>query len=146
MSLSSSNSKKKSWLVSIVSILIFSFIIIGYYIWNRPARDVQHEASAIHISADSLFKAYVSNEKNANQLFLDKTLTVSGKVGSVSKNADGKTIVFLQTEDPMFGINCTLEDSTATINNSEQIELKGVCTGYTSDVILIRCYLTKKVL
>jgi tRNA_anti-like len=47
--------------------------------------------------------------------------------------------VLLKTDDLMFGVNCTMEDD-AQVKTGEQISIKGICTGYLTDVVLIRCY------
>ena len=141
MSAKTVHSKKIFWLKILIAFLLLSFIAFGLYVWYRPARDVQREEARTSITADSLFTTYVSNEKTANAVFLDKAVQVSGTIGSVSQNADGKTILFLQTADPMFGVNCTMEESSVSVKEGDQVTLKGICTGYTTDVILIRCYL-----
>lgn len=125
-----------------IAIVLFILFLLVYLIWNRPARDIEQETPAVKIEADSLYKVYSSNEKYANKIYLDKALLVSGIVGAISKNADGKTVFFLQTSDPMFGVNCTMEESVK-INQGDSVQVKGICTGFTTDVILIRCYLNK---
>jgi len=45
----------------------------------------------------------------------------------------------LDTGDPMYGIACTLitiEPATGNVKPGEKITVKGICTGYLSDVVL----------
>lgn len=128
---------------------IFLFILLGLgllsclyalLLWKSGPREVQQEAG-IPITADSLFSAYSLNEKKANQLFLDKIVVVTGIISSVSKNQDGKTVVLLQTSDPMFGISCSMEQESIALKEGNTVSMKGICTGFLTDVVLIRCSL-----
>lgn len=129
--------------IRIILLLIVVFSIFGsayawFFVWNKPKQDVK-DAKAIQVTASQLFGEYNTNEKSANTNYIDKVVAVTGVVGTVSKNAEGKTVVLLKTEDLMFGVNCTLEEA-ADIKAGEQVTLKGICTGYLTDVVLIRCY------
>lgn len=126
-------------------IILFTVAAVSFYawlyIWNKPQLNVEH-SSAVKVTAAALFSEYSSNEKEANAKYIDKVVEVSGVVNSVAKNSEGKTVVLLKTDDLMFGVNCTLEQA-ADIKADESISLKGICTGYLTDVVLIRCYKTK---
>jgi hypothetical protein len=63
-------------------------------------------------------------------------------VASVKTNQEGKTVAVLKTSDPMFGVQCTMKETT-TLQAGQQVVLKGICTGYLMDVVLIDCYLWK---
>jgi len=109
-----------------------------FFVWNKPMQDVKN-AKAISVPATVIFNEYSANEKTANTKYIDKIVEVTGEVNSVSKNSEGKTVVLLKTDDLMFGVNCTMEDD-AQVKTGEQISIKGICTGYLTDVVLIRCY------
>jgi hypothetical protein len=135
--------RKKSLLLLLLLLIAISGIYFFYTrIWNPSPRDIAIE-KAIEISADSLFLSYTTDEKKANALFLDKAIQVSGVVADLKKNEEGKTTIFLQTSDPMFGVNCTMEGDVASIKKGDTVTIKGICTGYLTDVILIRGYLVK---
>ena len=70
-------------------------------------------------------------------------IEVTGAVAGINTNQEGKTIVQLQSNDALFGVNCTMEKETG-IKQGETVTIKGVCSGFTTDVILIRCYLIKQ--
>jgi tRNA_anti-like len=132
--------------IKILILLIFILALLGssyawFFVWNKPQQNVK-SATAIPVQATVLFSEYSSNEKNANTKYIDKIVEVSGKVSTVSKNSEGKTVVLLQTDDLMFGVNCTMEEDVE-IKEGEAVSLKGICTGYLTDVVLIRCYKTK---
>lgn len=131
---------KRIFLLSLVVLLIGAGY--AYYIWNKPARDVSNE-TAIKISAVSLFDSFANNEAAANKSFLNKAVEVTGKVVSIKKNQAGNTVMYLQTSDPVFGINCTFKNNTDVITKGSTITFKGICTGYLSDVIVNNGILVK---
>lgn len=112
----------------------------AWYVWNKPARNVQHE-EALAINAQALFDAFNTNEAQANQLYLNKAIAVTGNVAGLAKNKEGKTVVSLQTTDPMFGVQCTLLQPNSLPAVGATVTIKGICTGFLMDVILIDAYL-----
>src|SRR5665647_3232155 len=125
-------------------VLIFSILLlvciagIWYFIFYKPThyqRDVLAENS-VSVTADELVNNYETNEHKGDSLFLNKAVTVTGKVTDVRKNQEGKTIIFLESKDPMSNVSCTLQ-SPANITPGNNVTVKGVCAGYLSDVILI---------
>ncbi|MEO8713043.1 MAG: hypothetical protein ABI405_13010, partial [Parafilimonas sp.] len=107
----------------------------AYYVWNKPARDVAEE-TGIKITAVAIFDSFSYNENAANTLFINKAIEVTGKVSEVKKNQAGQTVVYLQSSDPVFGVNCTFKQDPGIIEKGSTITFKGICTGYLSDVIL----------
>ncbi len=121
------------------TILSIAAAYIWLFIWN-PAPPSIEETKAISIDAVTLFNAFSQNEKKANADYLDKVLQVRGEVTNITTNADGITVILLKTDDMMFGINCTMEEKNSSIKTGDQVRLKGLCTGYLTDVVLIRCH------
>lgn len=127
------------FLLTAVILLIAAALYVWFFIWNKPQLNVA-DAKGIKVEAAVLFNAYSSNEQSANTNYLEKILEVSGEVTSVTRNTEGFTVVLLKTDDPMFGINCTLEQKDVRVKEGDTVTLKGICTGYLTDVVLIRCY------
>ena len=108
------------------------------YHYNKPARNVAAE-TGIPVTATELYYKFTSNELQANQAYLNKVLQVSGQVLEVKSMPNAAKVVVLNTGDPMFGVVCTLntiEPATGNVRPGEKITIKGVCTGYLSDVVL----------
>ena len=100
--------------IRVIIILIVVFSLMGsayawFFIWNKPKQDVK-DAASIPVSATVIFNDYSTNEKSANTKYIDKIVEVTGEVNNVSKNAEGKTVLLLKTDDLMFGVNCTMEE------------------------------------
>jgi len=133
--------KIKTIVLLIVAIALLGSAYAWFFVWNKPQQNVK-SATPIPVQATTLFNEYSTNEKTANAKYIDKIVEVSGTVSSISKNSEGKTVVLLKTDDLMFGVNCTMEENTE-LKEGETVSLKGICTGYLTDVVLIRCYKTK---
>ncbi len=127
--------KRKKILLLAVIFMIIAGLGYGYYIWNKPARDVSKE-TGIQITATAIFDSFSNNEQTADAHFLNKAIEVTGKVTSFKKNQAGATVVYLESSDPVFGVNCTFKEDPGTIEKGTSITFKGICTGYLSDVIL----------
>jgi DNA/RNA endonuclease YhcR with UshA esterase domain len=115
--------------------MIVSYVWMFY--WNKPQQNIKN-AKAISITATELFNEYSTAERTTNDKYIDKIIEVTGEVLSTSKNNEGKQVILLKTDDPMFGINCTMEEE-ATVKEGEAVTIKGICTGYLTDVVIIRC-------
>jgi hypothetical protein len=132
--------KMKIPIVLLLLVAVAGGIFGWFFYWNKPQTSIQ-DASSVSVSANELFTRYSADEQEANKTYIDKIVSVTGEVSSVAKNNEGKTVVMLKTNDPMFGINCTMEQEVA-IKTGETLTLKGICTGYLTDVVVIRCYKT----
>jgi hypothetical protein len=124
-----------------VLVLVVIAVSYGLYQWYKPHRNVQNEEAVI-VTAPALYKAFQANEKDPR--YLDKAIQVSGVITETKTNQAGKTVCILQTDDLIFGINCTFTKNT-TLQPQQQVTIKGLCTGYLSgaDVVLIDCDLVK---
>lgn len=130
--------KKVLFLVLIIGL---AFAVTGLYYYNKPIESLKSAPAAFQLSADSLFAAYETDETAANARFLDKTMEVYGKILNVNKDTSGISLT-LRTNSEMFGVICKLEDKSVPESNfsvGQPIRLKGQCTGYLMDVVLVRC-------
>ena len=108
------------------------------YSYSKPPRNVVSE-TGIPVTATELYAKFTSDQLQANQVYLNKVLQVSGQVLQVKSSPYAGSIVVLNTGDPMVGIACSLNklDSTARpVKPGERITIKGICSGYLSDVVL----------
>lgn len=132
---------KKSYII-IILIIILSVVWVVFRMYNKPHRDPLSEVS-IKISATELFRSYENDEAAANGLYLDKVVEVSGKISEITTNQELKPIVSLETENPMFGVRCTMESPTINVKRGDSVTVKGICTGYLSDVVIIKATLVE---
>jgi hypothetical protein len=131
------------WSLLFVLIIIVTGGFIGYKMYNKPHRNVE-AAKGIAIAATQLITAYENNEADANSKYLDKVLEVTGEITEVSKNQKAETVITLKGTD-MGGIICTLEGTAVTeAKPGTSVTIKGICTGYLTDVVLVRSVVQAK--
>lgn len=61
-------------------VLILLGASIAYYLYNKPHRDIVSEEAEIELSAADLSASYEKNTEQANNLYLDKVVKVTGNV------------------------------------------------------------------
>ena len=131
-----------------ITLLLFLVITItggfvGYKMWTKPHRNVE-AATALTTTATTIATAYESNEATANTQYLDKVIAVSGEIATIANNQKGETVITLKGSD-MSGVICTLEGAApSAIKAGEAVVIKGICTGYLTDVVLVRCIVQAK--
>jgi flagellar basal body-associated protein FliL len=129
----------KKWvkvLLIIVVIGILGAAGVVYYVYNRPHRDVTKE-KGVQLSAQALYDAFRTNEADANKLYLDKAVEMTGEVAEVSTNQDGNVVVNFKTNDPLVVINCTFKENPGALQPGQTITFKGICTGYIPDANVV---------
>jgi hypothetical protein len=108
---------------------LITFYGAKYYMTHKPARDVTKE-QGIGITADSLYKAYATNETMADSLYTNKAIQVTGEVLKVSKDDNNQTSVELKTSDSSVTVNCKFKTDPGEIKAGNSITFKGICTGF----------------
>ncbi len=124
----------------VVYISLLLALIIGYFAWTNamaPHASLAKSPIDFVLSPEELLLAFEEDEETANKKYLDKVIEVSGKVVK-TEESNGKTSIYLDANNPLSNIIFQLEKSEEEIKLGDQIKLKGICTGYLLDVILVR--------
>ena len=127
----------------IISILIFGSLcfFIVYQTYNTPHRNIMGSTKDISLTADKIMDDFFSDESKANKRYLDKIIEVSGIISEL-KVVKEKGIITLKTTQDFGNVLCHLSEDTSqdiqTLSEGQRITLKGVCTGYLMDVILVK--------
>ena len=130
-------------IIGLVIVLGLIGAIFGYQQYAKTLDKTADLKSDITLNAQDLFLAYESDESAANKKFLDKIVEVKGVVAS-TKEDDGKSNIYLETEDMLANIACQMENKLIKVpKEGTTVTIKGVCTGYLSDVVLVRAVLIK---
>ncbi len=116
---------------------------MGYYYATVDYRnDIVSKKVIEYIDTDQLLSVFSEDEQAGNERFLGKVIVVSGRVASVTVQEDKPTII-LETNSPMSGIVCELNvdlySSDQKVEVGDYISIKGECTGYLMDIILVNC-------
>lgn len=128
---------KKKVLIAVLLVIV-AILISYWYVFNKPHRSVEDEVS-IPVTASQIFSDYNNNESQANALYLDKAISVTGEITEIKKNQENKMVLILKSGDPIFGVACTLKESSDKLKTGNQVTIKGICTGFASDVVLRDC-------
>ncbi len=130
---------KTIWLIALACLLLAVGALC--YVMYMPHRDITREKPIV-VTAVELTDAYQKDEPAANEKYLNRALQVSGTVNDVETNNDGKSVITLAGATPLSGVRCTLQKNI-TVETGKTVILKGRCTGYLSDVVLIDCVLVE---
>jgi len=136
------NKKLKISLI-VVLILVLGGSAVAYFMWNKPHRNVENEKGIV-ITASQLVKEYQQNEAEANKKYLDKAIQVTGAIGEIKTNQEGKTTISLTSDDAFTGVFCTLkEPPPGNVAAGSAVTIKGICSGMLSDVRLSEAVVVK---
>lgn len=106
----------------ILAVVVLIGLAIGIYLYNKPHRDLTGEAPAYTLSAQALSAAYQKDSQQADSLYLDQVVAVSGEVSSTEAQA-------VVLEDKIY---CSLDSAspTASFTEGQAVSIKGRVIGY----------------
>ena len=117
----------------------------GLHLYYKPRASLKNITADATIDAVALYGAYQQDEATADKKFLGKVIAVQGTVQEIQQT-DSTLSVELKAGEAG-GINCRM-----VINKLEKvtmppkgtvISIKGKCSGFLMDVILVDCLLEK---
>ncbi|SEA96125.1 tRNA_anti-like [Flavobacterium gillisiae] len=110
----------------VIALLIFLVVSIGGYLFvYQGHRDISNEKESFSVNVDTLYTEFMSDEFQANEKYLDKTISVSGRITKIDyKN---KSIVINEKLFALFD-----NDLPASIKPQLEVEVKGRLLGYDS--------------
>jgi hypothetical protein len=128
----------------LMAVLLLGLIggAIGIYFYTKPARVISHMPADLNINADSLMIAYEANEKDANTKYLNKVIEIAGEVSKIEENQNKQKVIMLDAPSSMMGgyVSVTMDTldkkNYDNIKIGDAIKLKGLCTGFTMDVVI----------
>lgn len=130
---------KKNKILKIALMVIGVGILIGgsvaYYMFNKPARDIQNTKTDFSYNASEIVNEYLTDARIANDKYLDeagnsKVLEISGIVSDISEDFNNQKVILLKAESDKAGVSCTFtQETNSSIQNvkiGDQITIKGV--------------------
>ncbi|MCK0160518.1 OB-fold putative lipoprotein [Allomuricauda sp. F6463D] len=132
----------------IILVLVAVLIVLGGYIalrmYNKPHVNVAESDPDLVLLSQTLLEDFESDEISANTKYLEQIIQVTGKIQKLG-TANGNGTITLNNGDSMGSIICHLSGTEnkkmVSLREGQEIMVKGICTGYLMDVILINCVL-----
>lgn len=136
------NKKRKKIIAIIILFFVFAGGFFAYKMANKSHIDISKTSAEIKINASVLIDEFSSDEIVANNKYLDKIIQVNGKIIS-NKNIDGKRVIELETSNDFGSVLCHFSTESSKkilqLEIGQNVEIKGICTGFLMDVILVKC-------
>jgi hypothetical protein len=124
-------------IVKYVLLLIVVGALGGWFlVFYLPKTDFYKNITAKKIApttAIQIVNDFIANEDSAFTKYSGKLIEVSGVVAD-SKIENGKSAVYLKSNDPAINVYFLLKENIGNIDTGKQIILKGMCSGYLGDV------------
>jgi len=126
-------------------VIIISLALSQYY---KPHIDVYNTKPDIITETTNILNAFESDEDAANKKFVDKIIQINGQISKVEASENNDIILTLDNKNRGIGtIICQLSRKEnkrlSNLKEGQNVVVKGICTGYLMDVILVRCNIIK---
>ena len=135
------NRKRNIVVLSILFIVLVGICLVEAT-YFKPHVNVAESTPDISLATPTLLNDFQNDENKANTAYLEKIIMVSGKILELT-TADGNGVITLDGEGAFGSVICHLspEENKKLVNLKEgqNISIKGICTGYLMDVILVKC-------
>lgn len=120
--------KKRKIIKAVIITVVIGIIgagVIGYYMFNKPHRNVQNVDADYALSSSQVVTEYLTDKIAANEKYLSadgdsKILAVTGTVNKISDDFNGQKVVLLKNENDKAGVSCSFTKET----NGSVAELK----------------------
>jgi hypothetical protein len=135
--------KKYIVLLILIALAAASAVTVWKYTFRKAESSVVSKKADVEIAASDLLNAFETDENQANTLYLDKIVLVTGKIETVSEDSIGLS-VYLKESDSVSGILCSFEKGSvepSSLQSGNIVRIKGICTGYLMDVVMNKCSL-----
>ena len=135
---------RRELLWALVAILLIG---AGIYAWKEYDRGIAATGTRPvmeTVTAAQLLADFQADEAAATSRYVGATeqvVQVRGTIRSIAPMGGGITNVVLETGDALAGVLCEFPESDLPPDwrEGDQVSVRGVCTGFLLDVVLIRC-------
>lgn len=136
--------KRKTIVLMSLFFVALLIIFFGIKTYNKPHIDIKNSTPEFTINSQKIVDEFQNNEVLANKKYLDKIIQIKGKISKIEATEKNDIIITIQSDDMgLSSVIChLLPEENKNLNllkQNQSITLKGICTGYLMDVIIIRC-------
>ncbi|MGY5352503.1 OB-fold protein [Wenyingzhuangia sp. IMCC45533] len=134
--------KKTKIIVLIILSVSVVILIVGLKMYHKPHKNIEETEATVIATSDIVLNDFETNETLANTKYLEQIVEVTGTILEKSEHKN-KGIVTLSAQAAIGNVMCYLSETEnqkfATLQEGSKVTIKGVCTGYLMDVVLVRC-------
>ena len=121
---------QKSGLTLVLTLGLWLGLVFGCRTSTQRTREA---VSASTISAEELYRAYKSNEADADKLYQGKILIVTGKVGATDAMPRNPSVTLIDARQKevveCFGFGPDQKDAVSKLEVGQKVSVKGKCMG-----------------
>lgn len=133
----------KATRVILLSALGIAIPIVSYlcYQYFRPPESVADMPAGIAEGAVAIGRAYMTDEMEADQKYLGKTVDISGRITDIQIQENGGKTIYFAGDDNTAPVAVLLAGSTSENDfpaKGDSVLVRGICTGYLMDVTFNR--------
>jgi len=137
--------KKSSFKIIIGgAILIIIAFFIAIKLYNKPHVDTKKSKADFVLTAQNLISDFLQDEISAEQKYANQVLQINGEIHKIS-TLNGNGVITLKFTNLDSSIICHLQPEEnkkiLLFKKGQKITVKGICTGYLLDVIMVNCVL-----
>lgn len=131
--------------------LFFGIVFVGLLMYaiiqyNKPHVDIKNSQAEITINVEQLISQFKNDETLATQKYTDKVIQIEGILNNISIS-EGNSVISLKYKNEETSVICYMQPENSLnllkLKKGEQIKIKGVCTGFLLDIIMVRCLIVK---
>ena len=135
----------KSIKILIGLILLISIVLLyALNLYNKPHLDVEKSNADIVISIQNLLADYKNDENFSNNKYVDQIIQIKGEISDITIE-NGNSVIIFKDSTSGSSVMCHMSPEenlkVLKLKKDGKITIKGICTGYLLDVIMIRCVL-----
>jgi len=108
---------------------------VSFYLFNKPARNVQNTNTDFSLSASQIVTEYLTDAQAANDKYLDKegnskVLEISGTIAEITEDFNHQKVILLKSDADKAGVSCTFTSETnlhtTNLKLGDAVTIKGV--------------------
>ena len=142
--------RRKKWIYRYRFILFAGLTILaaaGTYGLNEYSRrhpDTHQLNAVFKVAAVDLVSVFEADASRATKEYADKVIEVRGIVSTIQRT-DSSGTVFLKGKTSSSSVMCQFDQKAfreiTQLRYGQLITIKGICSGYLMDVVIVRCIL-----
>jgi hypothetical protein len=125
-------------------LIIVIAVIFGINRYNKPHTNVKSSHPSYVFTPKKLVDEFLQNEMAANKKYANQILQVEGSTYTIS-TLKGNSIIIFKNAISKSNVICYLQpeenNKILKLKKGQYITVKGICTGYLLDVVMVECVL-----